>query len=113
MLNVKVKEKMITQFEHKFNIGDTVFLTFYSRSQYRVRKAINRNQRTNKKDNKALGLMCDNNDKLLALLKECKPYIQKEMENIIKGIGFYSCDWVWKTSDVLTRINATIGESEE
>lgn len=29
---------MITQFEHKFNIGDTVFLTFYSRGQYRVRK---------------------------------------------------------------------------
>lgn len=38
MLNMKVKEKMITQFEHKFNIGDTVFLTFYSRGQYRVRK---------------------------------------------------------------------------
>lgn len=34
----KVRERMITQFEHKFNIGDTVFLTFYSRGQYRVRK---------------------------------------------------------------------------
>lgn len=29
---------MITEFEHKFNIGDTVFLIFYSRGKYRVRK---------------------------------------------------------------------------
>lgn len=29
---------MITSFEHKFNIGDTVFLTFFSRGKYRVRK---------------------------------------------------------------------------
>lgn len=29
---------MITSFEHKFNLGDTVFLTFFSRGKYRVRK---------------------------------------------------------------------------
>lgn len=29
---------MITEFEHKFNIGDTVFLIFYSCGKYRVRK---------------------------------------------------------------------------
>lgn len=29
---------MIISFEHKFDIGDTVFLTFYSRGKYRVRK---------------------------------------------------------------------------
>lgn len=45
------------------------------------------------------------------LLKECKPYIKKEMETI-KGAGFCNCDWAWKTSDLLTRIKATIGESE-
>lgn len=49
--------------------------------------------------------------KLRMLLKECKPYIQKEMETI-KGAGFCNCDWAWKTSDLLTRIKATIGESE-
>lgn len=27
---------MITSFEHKFDIGDTVFLTFYSRGKYRA-----------------------------------------------------------------------------
>lgn len=47
------------------------------------------------------------NDKLRGLLKECKPYIQKEMETI-KGAGFCNCDWAWKTSDVLTRINEAI-----
>lgn len=31
---------MITSFEHKFDIGDTVFLTFYSRGKYRVRKKL-------------------------------------------------------------------------
>lgn len=42
---------------------------------------------------------------LRTLLKECKPYIQKEMETI-KGANFCNCDWAWKTSDLLTRINA-------
>ena len=50
--------------------------------------------------------------KLRMLLKECKPYILKEMETI-KGAGFCNCEWAWKTSDLLTRINAAIGESEE
>lgn len=27
-----------TEFEHKFKIGDTVFLTFFSKGKYRVRK---------------------------------------------------------------------------
>lgn len=50
---------------------------------------------------------------LRTLLKECKPYIQKEMETI-KGANFCNCDWAWKTSDLLTRINAAlVGESEE
>lgn len=49
--------------------------------------------------------------KLRELLKECKPYIKKEMETI-KGAGFCNCDWAWKTSNLLTRINAAIGESE-
>lgn len=49
--------------------------------------------------------------KLRMLLKECEPYVQKEMETI-KGAGFCNCDWAWKTSDLLTRINAAIGESE-
>ena len=31
---------MITSFVHKFDIGDTVFLTFYSRGKYRVRKKL-------------------------------------------------------------------------
>lgn len=50
--------------------------------------------------------------RLRTLLKECKPYIQKEMETI-KGAGFCNCDWAWKTSDLITRINAALGESEE
>lgn len=50
--------------------------------------------------------------KLRILLEECKPYIQKEMETI-KGAGFCNCEWAWKTSDLLTRINAALGESEE
>lgn len=45
--------------------------------------------------------------KLRMLLKECKPYIQKEMETI-KGVGFCNCDWAWKTSDLLTRINEVL-----
>lgn len=49
---------------------------------------------------------------LRTLLKECKPYIQKEMETI-KGANFCNCDWAWKTSDLLTRINAALGESEK
>lgn len=27
-----------TEFEHKFKLGDTVFLTFFSKGKYRVRK---------------------------------------------------------------------------
>ena len=50
-------------------------------------------------------------EQLHQLLEDCKPYIQKEME-IIKGAGFCNCDWAWKTSDVLTRINAAINESK-
>lgn len=52
------------------------------------------------------------NNKLRGLLKECKPYIRKEMETI-KSARFCNCDWAWKTSDLLTRINAALGESEE
>lgn len=44
---------------------------------------------------------------LRGLLKECKPFLEKEMETI-KGAGFCNCDWAWKTSDVLTRINEAI-----
>lgn len=47
------------------------------------------------------------NRKFRQLLKECKPYIQKEMETI-KGVGFCNCDWAWKTSDLLTRINEVL-----
>lgn len=47
------------------------------------------------------------NRKFRQLLKECKPYIQKEMETI-KGAGFCNCDWAWKTSDLLTRINEVL-----
>lgn len=50
--------------------------------------------------------------KLRILLEECKPYIQKEIE-IIKGAGFCNCERAWKTSDLLTRIDAAIGKSEE
>lgn len=46
-------------------------------------------------------------EQLRQLLKECKPYIQKEMETI-KGVGFCNCDWAWKTSDLLTRINEVL-----
>lgn len=49
---------------------------------------------------------------LRTLLKECKPYIQKEMETI-KGANFCNCDWAWKTYDFLTRVNVALGESEE
>lgn len=70
-------------------------------SSYSLRKLDKITQRTHDKEA----------EKFLALLKECKPYIQKEMETI-KGAGFYNCDWVWKVSDLLTRINAAIGESE-
>lgn len=50
--------------------------------------------------------------KLRMLLEECKPYIQKEMETI-KGAGFCNCEWAWKTSDLLTRINTALGKSDE
>lgn len=49
---------------------------------------------------------------LRILLKECKPYIQKEMETI-KGANFCNCDWAWKTYDLLTCINVALGESEK
>lgn len=47
---------------------------------------------------------------LRSLLRDCKPYVQKEMENIIKGYGTGNCDWIWKTSYLLTRINEIIEE---
>lgn len=50
--------------------------------------------------------------KLRMLLEECLPYIQKEIETI-KGAGFCNCEWAWKTSDLLTRINAALGKSEK
>ncbi len=47
---------------------------------------------------------------LRSLLRDCKPYVQKEMENIIKSYGTGNCDWIWKTSYLLTRINEIIEE---
>lgn len=35
------------------------------------------------------------------------------LEEIIKGAGFCNCERAWKTSDLLTRIDAAIGKSEE
>lgn len=67
----------------------------------------------NSDDFKMLGSVRDEElQNLRNLLKECKPYIQKEMETI-KGAGFCNCDWAWKTSDLLTCINVALGESEE
>ena len=57
--------------------------------------------------NNDLAEIYDKNQQLRQLLKECKPYIQKEMETI-KGVGFCNCDWAWKTSDLLTRINEVL-----
>lgn len=57
-----------------------------------------------KKDNKALGLMCNNNDELLALLKDVR--------KLWKGTIFMP-ETQEQVRDVLTRVNAVIGESEE
>lgn len=63
-------------------------------------------------DYEKLHRLKEENKQLRALLKECKPYIQKEMETI-KSAGFCDCDWAWRISDLLIRINAALGESEE
>lgn len=62
-------------------------------------------------DKTAYELQLDNN-KLRGLLKECNPYIRNEIETI-KSARFCNCDWAWKTFDLLARVNAVIGESEE
>lgn len=58
-----------------------------------------------KKDRKALELMCDSNDELRALLKECAEYIEGDIE-------FRDDDDAMYCRDILTRINAAINGNE-
>ena len=59
-----------------------------------------------KKGRKALKLMCDSNDKLRALLKECDGCVRS-----LRARGVSDCNGS-TLIDLLTRIDAAIGESE-
>ncbi len=66
-----------------------------------LEKQLTRAKEGIKKGRKALELMCDSNDELRALLKDCRP--------TLSHLG----KWNTQRQSLLTRINAALGESEE
>ncbi len=66
-----------------------------------------------KKGRKALELMCDRNDELFALLKECRTLCKEMIKvNRLYIQGKCICPCKESITDILTRINAALGKNE-
>lgn len=72
-----------------------------------LEKQLTRAKERIKKERKAFELMCDSNDEILAMLKECDGCVRS-----LRARGVSDCNGS-NLNDLLTRITTAIGESEE